>query len=204
MLVEAATRWYLRNPPGDDLRESIENGREGLRRFAEALPRIGSEAWHEERDGVAAALIERGVPEDLARDHAYGRALGYAPDVTAVAARRERPVDDVARAFFRVDGELGLSWVERAIERLPVGTRMQRWALQALRDDLIEARCRLSERALEEAGGAADPDEAVDRFLETRGERRARLTMLTRALSGENEADLAGLTLVVRQLQALV
>jgi NAD-specific glutamate dehydrogenase len=80
---------------------------------------------------------------------------------------------------------------------------MQRWALQALRADLLYVRRALAERALQE-GGEASPEEAVERFLEARGERRARLTALTRALAGEDSADLSGLTLVVRQLQALV
>ena len=123
--------------------------------------------------------------------------------MTVVAARRDRSVDDVSRAFFRVDGELGLGWIERALDRLATGTRMQRWAVQALRDDLVTARRALAEQALEESGGA-DPDEAVERFLEARAERRTRLATLTRVLAGESEADLAGLTLVVRQLQALV
>ncbi len=139
----------------------------------------------------------------MARDHAYARAFVHAPDVTAVAARRGRAVEEVAHAFFLVDTELQLGWIERGVERLPVGTRMQRWALHALRDDMLDVRRALAERALEEACEAS-PEEAVERFLDARRERRARLTALTRALAGEDSADLSGLTLVVRQLQALV
>jgi glutamate dehydrogenase len=200
--VEATTRWYLRNPPGADLPAAIEEGREGLQRLAAALGEIGAEAWHEERAAAAAALVEQGAPETLARDHAYGRALVHAPDVTAVARRSGRSVEDVARAFFLVDAELQLGWLERAVERLPVGTRTQRWALQAVRDDLLAVRRALAERALEEEPGASAED-AVGRFLDARGESRARLTALTRALAGEDGADLAGLMLVVRQLRAL-
>jgi len=202
-LVEATTRWWLRHAPDAAPAEAIETGREGLRRLAAALGEIGTEAWHAECDEVAAGLVEQGVPERMARGHAYAPALVHAPHVTAVATRRGRSVEEVAHAFFVVDAELQLGWIERAVERLPVGTRMQRWALHALGDDLLDARGALAERALEE-GGEASPEKAVERFLEARRERRARLTALTRALAGEDSADLAGLTLVVRQLQALV
>jgi glutamate dehydrogenase len=138
----------------------------------------------------------------LARGHAFGRALEHAPDIVLVARGTGRPVEDVAAAFFVLGSELQLAWLEREIESLPVGTRMQRWALQAVRDDVLAARRAVAERALRDAPDAPAP-EAIERFLEQHGEGRARLTAFTRALAGEG-ADLAGLTLAVRQLRALV
>ena len=80
---------------------------------------------------------------------------------------------------------------------------MQRWALQAVRDDVLAARRLVAERALRDAPDAA-AEEAIDAFLEAKRETRvARLAGFTRALAGEG-ADLAGLTLAVRQLRALV
>jgi hypothetical protein len=46
-------------------------------------------------------------------------------------------------------------------------------------------------------------EEAIERFLEGHAAGRARLTDFTRSLAGEG-ADLAGLSLAVRQLRALV
>jgi len=79
---------------------------------------------------------------------------------------------------------------------------MQRWALQAVRDDVLAARRIVAERALAEAPDA-DAAEAIDGFLEAHAKGVARLAAFTRALAGEG-ADLAGLTLAVRQLRALV
>jgi glutamate dehydrogenase len=85
---------------------------------------------------------------------------------------------------------------------LPVGTRMQRWALQAVRDDILAARRLVAERALQDAPEASAED-AIDDFLDANAEGVARLAGFTRALAGEG-TDLAGLTLAVRQLRALV
>jgi NAD-specific glutamate dehydrogenase len=78
---------------------------------------------------------------------------------------------------------------------------MQRWALQALRDDLWRARRELACRALNDAPGAP-VEEAVERFVEAHPDAMQRLADLARAMTGEG-ADLAGLTLAVRQLRAL-
>jgi glutamate dehydrogenase len=79
---------------------------------------------------------------------------------------------------------------------------MQRWALQAVREDALVARRELAERALREAPDA-DPAEAVERFLEERGQPARRLEAFMRALVREGDPDLAGLSLAVRQLTGL-
>ena len=81
---------------------------------------------------------------------------------------------------------------------------MQRWALQAVREDAAQARRELAERRAGRAPGRR-PAEAVERFL-ARPRRAAprASTAFLRALSREGEPDLAGLTLAVRQLRALV
>jgi glutamate dehydrogenase len=202
-IVEATARWYLRHgEPGFDLAVAIEEGRDDFRRLGAVLPELGAQGWHEERAQVAADLVERGVPEDMAHEHAFRGALEHAPDIGAIARISGRSVEDVGRAFFRLGQELQLAWLEREIEKLPVGTRMQRWALQAVRDDVLAARRLVAEQALAEAPDAA-ADEAIDEFLEDHAAGVARLAAFTRALAGEG-ADLAGLTLAVRQLRALV
>jgi len=202
-VVEGTARWYLNHAePGFELGEEIADGREAFRRLAAILPTLGAEEWRAEREQAAEELAAQGVPSELARTHAFGRALEHAPDIVAITRLTGRSVEDVAHAFFRLGQALQLTWLEREIEALPVGTRTQRWALQAVRDDVLAARRLVAERALHDA-----PDEsaevAVDRFLEAHAESVERVTGMTRSLAGEGP-DLAGLTLAARQLRALV
>jgi glutamate dehydrogenase len=202
-LVEATTRWYLASAPGADLAAAIATGRAGFERLAAALPTIDSDERRDQREHLAAELLARGVPERMAHGHAALAALVHAPDAIAVAQTTGRPVEDVARAFMRLGAELRLAWLEDEIEALPAATRMQRWAAQAVRDDVLDARRRLAQRALLDAPDA-EAEDAVATFLAARAGACARMSAFARALNVEGAADLAGLTLAVRQLRALV
>ena len=123
--------------------------------------------------------------------------------MVAVAAATERSIEDVAGVFFTLGAELRLDWMERELARVRSSTRMQRWALQAVREDALNARRELAEWALRENPGA-EPLEAVERFMEAHTAGVGRLEAFLRTLAREGDPDLAGLTLAVRQLRALV
>jgi glutamate dehydrogenase len=122
--------------------------------------------------------------------------------MVAVAAATGRELEDVAGVFFEIGAELRLDWLEAELERVRAVTRMQRWALQAVREDARQARRELAQRALEEAPGASAP-EAVESFLQSHADACRRLSAFLRALARDGESDLAGLTLAVRQLRMI-
>jgi glutamate dehydrogenase len=164
---------------------------------------LRSIGWREEREAVAVELVDAGVPDELARRHASQPALLHAPDIIAVAQATGRAVRVVAATFFTLGERLGLEWLEQEVLSLPAATRVQRWAQQALLDDVLGARRELAQKALEEADPGADPEAAVSAFLDAREAPRRRLTTVARALRLEGDGDLAGLTLAVRHLRGL-
>ncbi|MDP9344246.1 MAG: NAD-glutamate dehydrogenase, partial [Actinomycetota bacterium] len=202
-LVEAVTRWQLENGAGADMEAAIAEGRAGFDRLAAVVGELGTDEWREARAGVVEDLIERRVPEGPARAHAASPALEHAPDVTAVAGATGRSVEDAGRAFALLQDAVGLDFVEQQIAALPVATRMQRWALQAVRDDVWRVRRDMAQRTLAEAPDTSVAD-AVAAFVAARPDGLARLESFSRTLAGEGAADLAGLTLAVRQLRALI
>jgi glutamate dehydrogenase len=139
-VVEAVARWYLENAPGADMATSVEDGRAGFERFAAVLDHLGSDDWRAARERQAAELAAQGIPEGMARSRAYLPGLARAPDVIAVAAAVGRSVEEAGRAFSLLDERAQIGWLEAQLDELPVRTRLQRWALQALRDDLWRAR----------------------------------------------------------------
>jgi glutamate dehydrogenase len=126
----------------------------------------------------------------------------HAPSVTAVAAATERPVEEVARAFVAIGERLPLNELEDALEAVPATRRMERWALQAVREDARRARREIAERALVE-GPDCGPEEALLHFLAHHDEDCRRLDAFMRTLSREGTADLSGIALAVRQLRSL-
>jgi len=198
LLVEETTRWYLTWEPEGDIEETIAAGRDGFERLASVLGEMGSEERRRRRERTVERLVSRGVPEEIARGHALRPEQRYAPDMIWVAGATARPIEEVAEVFFAVGEHLRLDWIETELERVPASTRMQRWALQAVREDAAQLRREL-------AGGvlAEHPDGDVAAYLADREPAVRRYTAFLRSLSREGEPDLAGLTLAVRQLRAL-
>jgi glutamate dehydrogenase len=147
-------------------------------------------------------LIDGGASPELAFTHAQQTALLHAPDIIAVSQATGRDVRAVAMTFFELGERLGLEWLEQEVLDLPAATRVQRWAQQALLDDVLAARRVLSQSALTESPDA-EPAEAIETFLAAREAPRRRLSTVARTLRVEGDGELAGLTLAVRHLRSL-
>jgi glutamate dehydrogenase len=171
--------------------------------LAAVLPHLGTDERRRAREETVARLVGDGVPEDVATAHALRAELVHAPDMVAVCRETERSIEDVARVFFVLGAELRLDWMERELGRVRSATRMQRWALQAVREDAFKARRQLAQATLQNNRGA-EPVLAVERFLHDQAAGARRLDTFLRALAREGEPDLAGLALAVRQLGTLV
>jgi glutamate dehydrogenase len=203
-LVEVVTRHYLTVEDDVPLQETIERGREGFEQVARRLTDLGTDSWRSAHEERRVGLIDQGVPVALAREHAFQPAMVHAPDAIAVARTCELPVEEVARAFFLVEDRAELGWLERQIETLPVNGRMQRWAQQALRDDVLRLRRDLVHTALAGTDEGVPVLDALDAFFTARTPRCRRLGRFVRTLAQEGATDLAGLTLALRQVRALV
>jgi glutamate dehydrogenase len=202
-LVESTARWYLTWAPGAELSATIEAGHNGFERLAAILPGLGTEERRRGRAETVERLVGDGVPEEVATAHSLRSELIHAPDMVAACSSTDRSIEDVARVFFTLGAELRLDWMERELNRVRSATRMQRWALTAVREDAFKARRQLAEAALRASPGA-DPVVACERFLHEHAAGARRLDTFLRALAREGEPDLAGLGLAVRQLGTLV
>ncbi len=201
-LVERVARWYLSSAPAADLGTAIEEGRDGFAEVAASIQSAGTDSWRAAREEVAAPFVAAGVSDDLARRHAYLPELVHAPDIVVVARQTGRPVPDVARVFYLLGEALHLDWLEARLDDLPAVSRWQRWAVQAVEDDLTLVRREIAQKAIDTAPGA-DADEAVAAYLAARPEASERLSRFMRGLALEGVTDLAVLTVAVRQIRGL-
>jgi glutamate dehydrogenase len=201
-LVEATTRWYVAWPPEGTLDAIVEAGRAGFERYLAVLPELADDEQRRREQETVRRLADAGVPESMAAAHARRGELAHAPDVIRAAASTGRTIEEAAHGFAALGAALRLDWMERELDRVRSSTRMQRWALQAVREDAFQARREVTEHTLAAADGLPS-DTAVERFLAERAEPVRRLDALLRALAREGDPDLAGLTLAVRSLRAL-
>src|SRR6185503_15506039 len=166
-LVESTARWYLVRAPDLRLSEAVEQARSSFAELASVIEQMGPDAWREQREREAERLTAEGVPEAVARRHAFQDELVHGPDIISVARATGRPVLEVARGFFLLGERLEIDWLEQRLSEQPAKTRWQRWALHSMEDDLYSIRRQMIETVLEQAGGRPS-DEAVDAFLEDR------------------------------------
>ena len=205
-LVEATTRWYLTWEPEGDIEETIAAGRDGFERLAARarrarLRRAPRAAASRPSSGWSAPACPSRwrAPTRCARSCATRRTWSW------VAGATGRPIEEVAEVFFAVGAELRLDWIESASSSASrATTRMQRWALQAVREDAAQVRRELAGGVLAEAADGAAPSGARGLPGRARATRGRRLEAFLRSLSREGEPDLAGLTLAVRQLRTIV
>ncbi len=202
-LVETTSRWYLVQAAGQRLSEAVGQARDSFAELSSVIDEIGPDAWREEHEHEARRLIAEGVPEDVARRHAFQGELVHGPDIIAVSHATGRSPHEVARGFFLLGEQLHLDWLEHQLDGLQAGSRWQRWAKQSLEDDLFAVRRQLCERVLESAGGAPI-DEAVQAFMASREESFARLERFVNGLAMDGVNDLSQLTVAVRQVRSLL
>ena len=202
-LVEATARWYLAHAGETPLEALIGAAEAPFARLVAVLPDIGSDEWREHRRELAAKLTGTGVPEEVAWAHALTPELMQAPDIIAVAAGTGWEVEDVTRAFHALASRLDIVWLLGALDELPQPTRTQRWAVQAVREDCMEALAELARSALVEAADGQDAVEAVEAFLDARPGLSRRLDAVTSSLTVEGTGDLPALMLAVRAVRAL-
>jgi glutamate dehydrogenase len=199
--VAALTRRYLTRPPAGSLEEVIAAHAPRFGEYLGALPQAGFPDWCELHASEEGRLVERGVPSDLARRHAFRRRIAHAPDVIALSAEFGRPVVEVTEVMFQAGEAAGLDRLEGLAATYNFTDTWQRWALEALEDDLVGLRRRLTERALgETTEGTAS--QVVETFLMRNSAQLERLQTFLRGVIGDPQDNLAPLMIGVRQLRA--
>jgi glutamate dehydrogenase len=201
-LVEVTARWYLQHVPGQ-LGRAIEAHAGPFRAFATAVGEVAPARWLQDRERAAWALMDRGVPEGIARAHVLQPFLVHGPNVADVALATGRSFEDVTRAFFLVGEATYLDWLGSRLSEVSTTTRWHRWALQALEEDLRLTRRQVAEKVLGESDVRAPVEQALAAFLAQREESMTRLGRFMRGIALEEASDLAALTVAVRQVRAL-
>jgi glutamate dehydrogenase len=202
-VVAALTRRYQVRGAGAPLAAAIEADAEGFAEFETALPTAGPEPWQAAVLAEENSLVERGVPIDIARRHVFRRRLAHGPDVIELARQHGRKVTEVAEIMFHAGEDVGLGHLEKLAAGFFFSDSWQRWALEALEDDLLELRRRLTERILIEAGDLS-PLDAVGHYTGANAVALDRLRAFLDGLAGERPESLAPLMIGVRQLRAIL
>ncbi|MCA0437029.1 MAG: NAD-glutamate dehydrogenase [Actinobacteria bacterium] len=190
-LLDRTVRWWLQRRSGDvDVAAEIEHFSPAVGRIRAQLPELlhGRDAERLRRD--TAALVEAGVPDELALWCAGSLDLFAVLDIVEIADETGQDEVSVARMYYAVSEQFGIEDTLTRVARLP---RMSRWdalARGAMRDDLYSAVESLARSVL----SATDPEASVhERLTAWREANAPALHRANVALEGVREMETPGL-----------
>jgi glutamate dehydrogenase len=202
-LVDRGAGWMLRHRPGAGLVEVIGEMAEPVRRAVRLLPatlRGAERAAHDER---LAALLEAGVPADLAAASARMPAASAALDIVDVALRTGRAVEEVAGVYHDLSDRLVLARLRARIDALPRDDRWHTLARSALRQELLASQAAITAAVLAHGGPGAAPENRVAAWSRAHDAAVARTRATLDAIGEDGVFDFATLSVATRAVREL-
>ncbi|MFG1775695.1 NAD-glutamate dehydrogenase [Micromonospora sp. NPDC049048] len=203
-LLDRAVRWLVTNRRSPiDVPAEIARLRDGV---AQLLPHLEERFHGSERESLAAhidSLTERGLPRDLAEQATRLMYSFGLLDVVETAAGSGRDVGEVASVYFVLSDRFRVDSLLSKISLLPREDRWQTLARMALRYDLYAALAALTVEVLDSTPGSLSPQERV---LQWEQSNATSIHRAERAMGefDESRADLAALSVLLRQIRTLV
>ncbi|MFI7434591.1 NAD-glutamate dehydrogenase [Micromonospora haikouensis] len=203
-LLDRAVRWLVTNRRSPlDVPAEIARLRDGVARL---LPGLENLFYGSEREGIAAhidAMSSRGLPRGLAEQATRLMYSFGLLDVVETAATSGRDVGEVASVYFALSDRFRVDSLLSKISLLPRADRWQTLARMALRYDLYAALAALTAEVLGSTPDSLPPLERVEQWEQSNATsiHRARRAM---GEFDESRADLAALSVLLRQIRTLV
>ena len=201
-LIERAVRWLVRHGSHLDVAKTVAEFSAGIAAVAAQLPLALSGSDQEAVALERARFEAAGAPAGLAAVAASLTPLFSGLDICVVAAARGAAVADVTSIYFTMSDRLGLSWLRARISEVPRGDRWQTLARAALRDDINSLHAALASAVLATDPRTA-PTEALDRWAAANTAGLERLGRAIADIKAGAVADLATLSVAVREVRAL-
>ncbi|MFI5956832.1 NAD-glutamate dehydrogenase [Cryptosporangium sp. NPDC051539] len=204
-VLDRGVRWLLQSRSGAlDVEAEIARLKPGM---DELTAEMGSLMLGREADryrGFVRSLEEEGVPADLA-DRVTAALYGFGLlDVVELAHHTELSGRDLAKLYYTLSERFRVDEMLDRISALPRADRWQALARLALRYDLYSALDSLTREVLRRVPGEMTAQERVDRWADANADTISRALTTLGLLAEDAPSDLATLTVVLRQIRAVV
>ncbi|MEO0956972.1 MAG: NAD-glutamate dehydrogenase [Pseudomonadota bacterium] len=175
----------------------------GMAEVSEALPELLTDFSKERLDERVAALVEAGVPEELAVRVSGLEFQGGVLDIVDVAGRTGRDVRAVAETYFAAGARFGLDWLRTEARGLAAGDHWEGVAVGRLISDLRAQQSQIAAAALarDEALLGAD---AVGAWADAKAEDAGRADKLMAELKGGAALSVAKLAVAASAFRSVV
>ncbi|KAB2851001.1 MAG: NAD-glutamate dehydrogenase [Hyphomicrobiaceae bacterium] len=160
-LIVRETVWFLSHVDASKgLADVIASYRPGVETVRTKLAELIAPGTRAKLEAGIAKLTVGGVPADLARDVAALDLIADATDITSVATRSGRTVEEVARIYWQAGEHFRIGELRAQAEALKVTDHFDRLAINATLAALWAAQSAITLEAITAANGAAPSFEA--------------------------------------------
>ncbi|MBT8224850.1 MAG: NAD-glutamate dehydrogenase [Dactylosporangium sp.] len=205
-LLDRSVRWLVTNRHLPlDVSAEIARLRPGIAQLVPTLPALIQGQERAALRADADLLIGLGLPSAVAGATAQVKYAFGLLDIVATATIRGRDVAEVAAVYFALSARLGIDDLLSMISSLPREDRWQTMARMALRYDLYAALARLTETVLAStrSGEATTARVLAWEQANLAAVGRTRAVIADLGELGEHRADLASLSVLLRQIRTL-
>ncbi len=205
-MVEDVTLWFLRNCEELNVGAKIALFRPAVAKVIEAFEDIvpADAAFRTTLDQKSQSLIDRGVPEDLARRVAAMQQMVAVCDIVRIAEATGRDVIDVGATYFAIGARFQLGLLRAAAESIEAETHWQKLARAAAIDDLFGHQRELTRVVLASGKNGTVGGDLVRKWVDDHQRGCARCDQLIDELRAAGQIDLSMITVANRQIRAMV
>ncbi|MFL5926693.1 MAG: NAD-glutamate dehydrogenase, partial [Gaiellaceae bacterium] len=204
ILLERATRWFLRNRPRPlDVAAATSRFGPGAAALAASAADIVCNADRHAARDTAEELVGAGVPRPLAERVGYVEPLLSVLDLVEVADETGFSLDDAAAVYFAIDNRLDLHSLRARIAALPRKERWESLARRALWEDLQREHRAVTVDVLRESGNGVG-DEPLGAWAARNASAIERCEQVLADAKAGNLPDLATLSVAVREIRNLI
>jgi glutamate dehydrogenase len=202
-VLERTVRWLLANRTDEaSTVDSIEHWRGGFEALAPSFPEVLTGEDRDVYDRLLGELERVGADETFAARMVSLRFLDQTLEILRISSEVDAPVDEAARAFYRVSEVLSVPWLKYSIGEAASDNRWELRASQALVADLIRAHHKITARLLRD-GGDAGARNLTKKILATSSRDVVRYRSLLQELRHDSSVSLAAFSVAVRDVCSL-
>ena len=206
-LVERTTSWVLRNTSDvSDIGEHIAHMKPAIESLYEGLNEVIYEEARKVLDERTAGMVDKGVPEDLARKVSSLNLVAAGCDLIHISDTCQISLPEVGPMYFDLGRRFGIAWLRDSAIAMPTTNHWQKQAVAAIVDDLYGLQSDLTIKVLDAARGSGDgvAQHLFDTWVERRHQPIERIDQLISELKAMDTLDLSMLAVANRRLRALM
>ncbi|MEM9208318.1 MAG: NAD-glutamate dehydrogenase domain-containing protein, partial [Pseudomonadota bacterium] len=186
-----------------DILAAVDHLKPGMRTVFTRASSIVVGAGRERQMTATQELLDKGVPENLARKMACLLLTRGGLDIADLAATYKRDPLETGKMYANLSQRLGVVWLHRCIENLEVEGRWQSIARGNLRDEFYAVRRELAARLLKTQSRTA-PTRIFDKWSQQNAASISKFDGILREMQLREEVDFATLSVAAQELRRIV